>query len=44
MAQRSEYGPGVPTWVDLGTDVEAAKTFYGSQFGWTSRDAGPVEE
>jgi predicted enzyme related to lactoylglutathione lyase len=44
MAQRSEYAPGTPSWVDIGTDVDAAKRFYGSLFGWTAQDAGPPEE
>lgn len=44
MAQRAEYAPGVPSWVDIGTDVEKAKQFYGSLFGWTASDAGPPEE
>lgn len=36
----TEYVPGTPCWVDLGTtDLEAAKTFYGSLFGWTSEVA-----
>jgi hypothetical protein len=31
-------------WIDIGTDVEAAKAFYGGLFGWTGQDAGPIEE
>ncbi len=31
----TEYAPGVPCWVDLGTsDIEAASSFYGQLFGW----------
>ncbi len=44
MAQRSEYAPGTPSWIDIGTDIEGAKAFYGPLFGWESEDAGPVEE
>lgn len=44
MPERSEYAPGTPSWVDIGTDVEGAKTFYGSLFGWGTEDAGPPEE
>ena len=44
MPERSEYGPGTPCWVDIGTDVDAAKAFYGELFGWETRDAGPPEE
>jgi predicted enzyme related to lactoylglutathione lyase len=44
MPDRSEYKPGTPCWIDIGTDVDAAKTFYGGLFGWTAQDAGPVEE
>jgi Predicted enzyme related to lactoylglutathione lyase len=44
MPERTEYAPGVPSWIDIGTDVEGAKQFYGSLFGWTSMDAGPPEE
>jgi predicted enzyme related to lactoylglutathione lyase len=43
MPERSEYPPGTPCWVDIGTDVEAAKAFYGQLFGWEARDAGPPE-
>lgn len=44
MGERSGYAPGVPCWVDIGTDVDAAKVFYGALFGWDTQDAGPVEE
>ena len=37
MPERSEYVPGTPCWVDLGTtDAEAAATFYATIFGWTA--------
>lgn len=36
MAERSEYAPGTPSWVDLGSpDKAAAAAFYGGLFGWT---------
>ncbi|HSS11133.1 MAG TPA: VOC family protein [Acidimicrobiales bacterium] len=42
MPERSEYAPGTPAWVDLGTsDLEAAKTFYSGLFGWGLQDMGP---
>lgn len=44
MPERTEYAPGTPSWVDIGTDVERAKEFYGSLFNWSSQDAGPPEE
>lgn len=38
----TNYLPGTPNWVDLGTpDVEAAAAFYGALFGWTFESAGP---
>jgi predicted enzyme related to lactoylglutathione lyase len=38
----SEYAPGAPCWVDLGSpDVEASKRFYTSLFGWTAETSGP---
>jgi predicted enzyme related to lactoylglutathione lyase len=45
MPERTSYEPGTPSWVDLATpDVEGAKRFYGSLFGWEARAAGPEEE
>ncbi len=44
MPERTEYAPGVPSWIDIGTDIEGAKQFYGSLFGWEAQDAGPPEE
>jgi predicted enzyme related to lactoylglutathione lyase len=44
MPERNEYAPGTPCWVDIGTDVDKAKTFYAGLFGWGSEDAGPPEE
>lgn len=38
----TDFVPGSPVWVDLGTpDVEAAAAFYSGLFGWTHRAAGP---
>ena len=44
MPERTSYAPGTPCWVDIGTDLDAAKPFYTALFGWTTMDAGPVEE
>lgn len=42
MPEMSEYAPGTPSWVDLGTpDVDAATRFYGGLFGWEVQDQGP---
>ncbi len=39
--ERTDYEPGTPCWVDLGTtDVEGAARFYGELFGWTAVDQG----
>lgn len=35
------FAAGTPCWVDLvSSDVDKAKAFYGSLFGWTSEDTG----
>lgn len=40
MPTRDGYAQGIPSWVDLGTtDVEEAKGFYASLFGWEYREA-----
>jgi uncharacterized protein len=44
MSERTEYAPGTPCWIDIGTDVEGAKAFYGGLFGWEAQEAGPPEE
>jgi uncharacterized protein len=44
VPERTQYAPGTPSWVDIGTDVEPAKEFYSSLFNWTTLDAGPPEE
>jgi uncharacterized protein len=41
----TNYVPGAPIWVDLGTpDVDAAAAFYGAVFGWEFESAGPEAE
>lgn len=38
----TDYVPGTPNWVDLGSrDVTAAAAFYGDLFGWSFRSSGP---
>jgi predicted enzyme related to lactoylglutathione lyase len=38
----TDYVPGVPNWVDLGSrDVAAAAAFYGDLLGWEFQSAGP---
>jgi predicted enzyme related to lactoylglutathione lyase len=38
----TNYVPGAPNWVDLGTpDIDAAAKFYGNLFGWQFQSAGP---
>ena len=45
MPEFSEYPPGTPSWVDLGSpDVDASARFYGGLFGWEAAEAGPPEE
>ena len=45
MPERTSYEPGTPSWVDLATpDLDAAKRFYTSLFGWEAQAAGTVEE
>jgi uncharacterized protein len=35
MGERTSYPPGTFSWTELVTsDADAAKTFYGSLFGW----------
>ena len=42
--ERTEYAPGTPSWVDLGTpDIDGAAAFYGELFGWDCEEAGPEE-
>lgn len=44
MPERSQYLPGTPCWIDIGTEIGPAKTFYTSLFGWETQEAGPAEE
>jgi predicted enzyme related to lactoylglutathione lyase len=44
MSEHTEHAAGTPSWVDIGTDVEAAKGFYGQIFGWEALSAGPPED
>jgi predicted enzyme related to lactoylglutathione lyase len=39
--EMTEYVPGTPSWVDLGTaDIAAALAFYSGLFGWECEDQG----
>jgi predicted enzyme related to lactoylglutathione lyase len=45
MPERTSYEPGTPSWVDLATpDLDGAKRFYGSLFGWEPQNAGAPDE
>jgi predicted enzyme related to lactoylglutathione lyase len=45
MPERASYEPGTPSWVDLAApDLDGAKRFYGTLFGWEAQNAGPPEE
>jgi uncharacterized protein len=45
MPERTSYEPGTPSWVDLATpDLDGAKRFYASLFGWEAENAGSPEE
>ncbi|MFF8289429.1 VOC family protein [Streptomyces sp. NPDC016309] len=38
----TDFVPGTPNWIDLGTrDTDAAAAFYAAVFGWTFQSAGP---
>jgi predicted enzyme related to lactoylglutathione lyase len=44
MADERRYPAGVTCWIDTEQpDVEAARQFYGSLFGWSFHDAVPAE-
>jgi predicted enzyme related to lactoylglutathione lyase len=44
MSERSEYTPGTPAWIDLGSpDLDVTHAFYTGLFGWELLPAGPVE-
>ena len=39
MGERTQYAPGSFSWTELSTtDLDAAKAFYGSLFGWHAED------
>lgn len=45
MSERTSYVPGTPCWVDLGTpDIEAAVSFYGGLFGWSTPEGENAEQ
>ena len=45
MPEFTDYAPGTPSWVDLGSpDVDASVRFYGELLGWDAMEAGPPEE
>jgi len=44
MPERTSYPAGTPSWVDIGTDLDAAIPFYTALFGWDAEAAGPPEE
>jgi predicted enzyme related to lactoylglutathione lyase len=45
MPEMTQYTPGTPSWIDLGSpDPDASAQFYGELFGWETTEAGPVEE
>ena len=44
MPPVDRHEPGTASWVDIGTEIEPAKQFYGSLFGWGTQDAGPPEQ
>jgi len=38
----TDYAPGKPNWIDLGSpNIEAAAEFYSALFGWQFQSAGP---
>jgi uncharacterized protein len=44
VAERDEYIPGVPCWIDTSQpDPEAASAFYGGLFGWEIEDVMPPD-
>jgi predicted enzyme related to lactoylglutathione lyase len=44
MAEVKTHVSMTPSWIDIGTDTDAAKRFYTGLFGWETQEAGPVEE
>ncbi len=44
MPEMSEYAPGTPSWIDLGTpDMDKTVAFYGGLFGWDIPEAENAE-
>lgn len=44
MIERTEYPPGVPSWIDCGEpDPVAAAEFYGALFGWQMEEWMPTD-
>ncbi len=44
MPQVSQFAPGTPSWVDLGTpDIDGSAAFYSSLFGWEAHKAPEPE-
>lgn len=42
MPEITDYPPGTPSWIDLGSpDIEASIAFYTGLFGWEAADQGP---
>ena len=44
MPAVDQHKLGTASWIDIGTDVEAAKRFYGSLFGLEPRESDPPEQ
>ena len=45
MPEMTEYAPGTPSWVDLGTpDMDKTVAFYGDLFGWDIHESSRPEE
>ncbi len=44
MAEPTTYAHGVPSWVDVGCDVEKAVVFYGELFAWDYEASGDPAE
>jgi len=44
MTETTQYAPGTPSWVDLGSpDLDASRAFYGKLFGWDAQVAPEPE-
>ena len=45
MTEMTEYAPGTPSWVDLGSpDIEASVAFYEGLFGWQIPESPNAEQ